>query len=84
MLTDNEITSAFLNKVGEPPADFQIELYKELTIEELNKILDRRIAIDQDPTYPQRLAEDYRKFLKATPEEQLSWKTLDPIISNNN
>ena len=80
MLTENEIINLFLIKLGEEPDSAQFEVYKLCSHEELEKILDRRIAIDNDPTFAQRVAEDYIKFLSATPEEQCVWKHIEPNI----
>ncbi len=82
MLTDQEIIDAFMNKVGEPPEDIQLETYREYTIEDLNKVLDRRLAISQDPTYYQRLYENYMEYQYATPEQQSMWKYPEPIPQN--
>ena len=82
MLTDQEITDAFINKLGEPPEEVQLEIYRDFTIEDLNKVLDRRLAIEQDPTFTQRVAEDYIKFMYATPEEQSLWTYPEPIPQN--
>lgn len=82
MLSDKEITDAFINKLGSPPEPVQLEVYRDFTIEDLNIVLDRRLAIEQDPTFHQRVAEDYMKFLYATPEEQSLWKYPEPIPQN--
>ena len=83
MLTEQEIIDTFLNKVQEHPDSSQIEAYQHLSIEELNEILDRRIAIENniDPTYFERLKENYQQYLAATPEERLDWQRVRPNIT---
>lgn len=82
MLTEQEIVDIFLSKVNEHPGEILIEEYKNLSIEELNEILDRRIAIDNnlDPTFNQRLQDDYKAYLAATPEERVNWPRVRPNI----
>jgi hypothetical protein len=82
MLTEQEIVDIFLSKVNEHPGEILIEEYKNLSIEELNEILDRRIAIDNnlDPTFNQRLQDDYKAYLAASPEERQNWQRVRPII----
>lgn len=84
MLTEQEIIDAFMNKVQEHPDSTQIAAYQDLSTEELNEILDRRIAIENniDPTYLERLAENYQQYLAATPEEKLNWQRIRPIIQS--
>ena len=78
MLSDQDITDAFVTRVGEPPDQAQLAAYRNYTIEELHAVLDRRLAIEQDPTYVQRVAEDYQKFMAATEEERAVWKHPEP------
>jgi hypothetical protein len=80
MLTENEIINLFLIKLGEEPDSTQLEVYKLCSHEELEKILNRRIAIEQDSTYSQRISENYLKFLEATVEEQQNWKFVEPNL----
>ena len=82
MLTEQEIIDLFMDKVGETPEPIQIEAYKSYTKTELTAVLDRRIAAELDPTYSQRVAEDYMKYMYATPEEQSMWKFPEPIPQN--
>lgn len=82
MLTEQEVIEIFSNKIGETPEPLQIEEYKNYTIEDLNTVLDRSVAISQDPTFYERVAEDYQKYLNATPEERLNWKFPEPIVPN--
>ena len=84
MLTDQEIIDAFLSRVNEHPGDILIAAYRELTMDQLNEILDRRIAIENnvDPTFRQRLKEDYQAYLAATPEQRVNWPRVRPIIPN--
>lgn len=86
MLTEQEIINAFMNKIGSPPEPEQIEAYKDTTIENLERILNRRLALEQnlDPTLPQRIAENYYQYLYATPEEQSVWNFPDPSFPINN
>lgn len=78
MLTNQEIIELFKNKVGEIPDEQQIEEYNNYSFDELTVILDRRIAIERDPTYFQRLAENYQLYLEASLEEKAQWKFPDP------
>lgn len=84
MLTEQEIIDVFLHKVQEQPDSSQIEAYQHLSIEELNAILDRRIAIENnlDPTYLERLKENYQQYLAASPEERLNWPRVRPIVES--
>jgi hypothetical protein len=82
MLTNEEITNAFISKVGEPPEPVQLDVYRDYTIEALHVVLDRRKAIESDPTYYQRLAENYLEFQYATPEQQSLWKFPEPHVQN--
>lgn len=82
MLTEQEIIDAFLLKVNQQPDQVQLEAYQELTMEQLNEILDRRVAIENnlDPTYQDRLRESFQAYLAATPEQQRDWPRVRPII----
>lgn len=83
MLTEQQIIEAFISKINQPPDEFQIEAYKELSLEKLNEILDRRAAIENnvDPTYYDRLRENFQAYLEATPEQKQNWQRIRPIIS---
>jgi hypothetical protein len=78
MLTAEQIISSFQSKINETPDDVLIEIYKEYTQEQLDAVLDRNVAIKNDPTFSQRLAENYKAYLAATPEEQANWVHIDP------
>ncbi len=82
MLTEQEIVDIFLSRVNEHPGEVLIEAYKNLSIDQLNEILDRRLAVDNnvDPTYQQRLREDYQTYLAATPEQRANWQRVRPIL----
>jgi phosphoribulokinase len=78
MLTRQEVFDAFVNTVNVEPDAVQIDLYVNYTKEELDVVLNRRLAGERDPTYTQRLAEDFIKYMAATPEEQLNWQRPEP------
>ena len=83
MLTKQQIIDTFVAGINETPADGLIETYRELefTQEQLDEVIRRNLAIKQDPTFVQRVVEDYQRFMAATPEEQAVWKQVDPIQS---
>ena len=83
MLTKQQIIDTFVAGINETPADELIEAYRELefTQEQLDEVIRRNLAIRQDPTFVQRVVEDYQRFMAATPEEQAVWKQVDPIQS---
>lgn len=83
MLTKQQIIDTFVTGINETPADGLIETYRELefTQEQLDEVIRRNLAIRQDPTFVQRVVEDYQRFMAATPEEQAVWKQVDPIQS---
>ena len=78
MLTAEQIISSFQSKINEIPDDNLIEIYKDYTQEQLDAILDRNIAIKNDPTFTQRLAENYKAYLAATLEERANWAHITP------
>lgn len=78
MLTRQEVFDAFVNTINVEPDAAQIELYVNYTKEELDVVLNRRLAADRDPTYTQRVAEDFIKYMAATPEEQQLWQHPEP------
>lgn len=77
-LTAQQIEKMFMDKVGELPDQSQIDVYANYSIEELTTVLNRRIAIEKDPTYYQRLAEDHTRYMAASLEEQQAWKIVEP------
>ncbi len=83
MLTKQQIIDTFVTGINETPADDLIEAYRELefTQEQLDEVVRRNLAIKQDPTFVQRVVEDYQRFMAATPEEQDVWKQVDPLPS---
>jgi hypothetical protein len=83
MLTKQQIIDTFVTGINETPADELIEAYRELefTQEQLDEVVRRNLAIKQDPTFVQRVVEDYQRFMAATPEEQAVWKQVDPLPS---
>ncbi len=83
MLTDEQITSLFLEIVKEQPEPNQLLIFRNSTVEELTQSLNRRIAIEKDPTYTQRLAENFQLYLTSTEEEKLNWQYPDPLPPNN-
>lgn len=80
MLTRQQIIDTFVNGINETPADELIEAYQQLefTQEQLNEVIARNIAAKSDPTYTQRIAEDYQRYMAASPEAQASWKHVEP------
>lgn len=78
MLTPEQITEAFMSKLGTPPDEMQIQIYSNFDIDTLNNVLNRNLAIQNDPTYDTRLAEDYKNYLAATPEQRKNWPLLQP------
>ena len=83
MLTKQQIIDTFVTGINETPGDELIEAYRELefTQEQLDEVVRRNLAIKQDPTFVQRVVEDYQRFMAATPEEQAVWKQVDPLPS---
>jgi hypothetical protein len=79
MLTRQQIIDTFVNGTNEIPGDELIEVYETFTQEQLDAVVARNIAIKNDPTYTQRLAEDHMKYMAASPEEQANWKMIDPV-----
>ena len=78
MLTEQQITDAFHAKLGRTPNSNQIEIYKNFTQEQLDVVFERNLAIKNDPTFTQRLAENYQAYLAATPEQQAAWVHIEP------
>jgi hypothetical protein len=78
MLTRQQIIDTFVAGINEIPADELIEAYEYFTQEQLDTVIARNIAIRNDPTFAQRVAEDYQRFLEATSEERAVWKQVDP------
>lgn len=78
MLTRQQVIDTFVAAINEIPADGLIEVYETFTQEQLDEVIRRNIAIRQDPTYTQRVAEDYQNYIAATPEEQAVWKHVEP------
>jgi len=79
MLTDDQITSLFLEIVNEEPDSNQLLLFRNSTVEKLTWLLNRRLAVERDPTYTQRLAENYQQYLAASDEEKTNWQYPDPL-----
>lgn len=79
MLTDEQITSMFLEIINEAPDETQLSIYRNSTIEKLTWALNRKLAIDRDPTYTQRLAENFQQYMAATDEEKAVWQYPDPL-----
>ena len=78
MLTRQQIIDTFVNGINETPNDDQVEVYLFFTQEQLDAVIARNIAARSDPTYAQRVAEDYQHYLAATDEERASWKHVEP------
>lgn len=83
MLTRQQIIDTFVTGINETPGDELIEVYQNLkfTQQQLDAVIARNIAAQSDTTYTQRVAEDYQKYIKASPEEQASWTHIEPIQS---
>lgn len=86
MLTSQQVVDLFVERVGERPEPIQIELYMTYTLEELERVLNRRVAMEQnlDPTFMQRVIENYYQYMYATPEERRVWNYPDPATPINN
>jgi hypothetical protein len=79
MLTRQQVIDTFVAGINEIPGDELIETYTDgFTQEQLDEVVRRNLAIRQDPTFAQRLAEDYNNYMAATPEERAVWKQVDP------
>ena len=81
MLTRQQIIDTFVTGINETPADELIEAYQQLefTQEQLDEVIARNIAIKSDPTYTQRVADDYQRYMAASEEERASWKHVEPV-----
>lgn len=86
MLTSQQVVDAFMERVGERPEPIQIELYMTYTMEELERVLNRRAALEQnlDPTFMPRIIENYYQYMYATPDERKVWLYPDPATPINN
>ena len=79
MLTRQQIIDTFVTGINVIPSEELIAVYMDgFTQEQLNKVIARNIAATSDPTYAQRVAEDYQRYMAATREEQASWKHVEP------
>jgi hypothetical protein len=78
MLTRQQIIDTFVTGINEIPSDELIQAYENFTQEQLNTVIARIIAIRSDPTFPQRVAENFARYMEATPEEQAVWKQVEP------
>jgi hypothetical protein len=78
MLTRQQIIDTFVAGINETPSDELIEVYENFTQEQLDAVIARNIAARADPTYTQRVLEDYQRYMAATKEEQASWKHVEP------
>lgn len=76
MLTKQQIIDTFVNGINETPSDELVEAYQNLkfTQPQLDEVIAKNIAAKSDPTYTQRIVEDYQRFMAATDEERASWK----------
>ena len=83
MLTRQQIIDTFVNGIDETPSNELIEVYQNLkfTQQQLDEVIARNIAARLDPTYTQRVAEDYQKYMEASPEEQAVWVHIEPVQS---
>lgn len=79
MLTREQIINTFIAGINEIPANELIEVYEQFTQEQLDKVIASNIAARSDPTFTQRVAEDYEKYMAATPEERAVWKQVEPL-----
>jgi hypothetical protein len=78
MLTRQQVIDIFVAGINEIPVDELIQVYETFTQEQLDKVIARNLAARRDPTYTQRVAEDYQKYIAATPEEQVTWTHVEP------
>lgn len=83
MLTRQQIIDTFVNGIDETPSNELIEVYQNLkfTQQQLDAVIARNIAARLDLTYTQRVAEDYQKYMEASPEEQAVWVHIEPVQS---
>lgn len=79
MLTRQQVIDTFVAGLNEIPNDVLIEAYTDnFTQEQLDAVIARNLAARQDPTYSQRVADDYQKYMAVTPAEQAVWKQVEP------
>jgi hypothetical protein len=78
MLTRQQVIDTFITGINEIPADEAIDVYQNFTQEQLNTVIARIIAARSDPTFSQRVGEDFARYMEATPEEQAVWKQVEP------
>jgi hypothetical protein len=82
MLTKQQIIDTFVAGINVIPSEDLINVYMQgFTQEQLDEVIARNIAATSDATYVQRVAEDYQKFMAATPEEQAAWTHIKPVQS---
>jgi hypothetical protein len=83
MLTKQQIIDTFVTGIDETPSNELIEVYQNLkfTQQQLDAVIARNIAIKADPTFTQRVAEDFQRYMAATPEEQAVWTQVEPVQS---
>jgi hypothetical protein len=81
MLTRQQIIDTFMVGINETPANELIEAYQNLkfTQQQLDEVIARNIAAHADPTYPQRVAEDYQKYVEASQAEKDVWTHVEPL-----
>jgi hypothetical protein len=78
MFTVEQIIEQFIAKGSEAPMETLADHYVDYTQEQLDEVIARSIAIKNDPTFLQRLAEDHQKFLAASKEERENWQHITP------
>lgn len=78
MLTRQQVIDIFVAGINEIPGDELIQTYENFTQEQLNTVITRIVASRSDPTFPQRVAENFARYMEATPEEQAVWKHIEP------
>ena len=82
MLTKQQIVDTFVAGINVIPSEDLINVYMQgFTQEQLDEVIARNIAATSDATYAQRVAEDYQKYMAATPEEQAAWTHIKPVQS---
>jgi hypothetical protein len=79
MLTEQEIVNVFLNKIGEPPEQSQIEEYSTYSLEELTAVLDRRILIENNPDMYDKMVENYNNYMSASATDKHNWDFTKPF-----
>jgi hypothetical protein len=82
MLTKQQVIDTFVAGINVIPSEDLINVYMQgFTQEQLDAVIARNIAATSDATFAQRVAENYQRYMAATPEEQAVWTHVDPLPS---